>query len=349
LIAFILLALCVVSVRTVWTLFLRDSAHGVVTGDVLQIMPPWRGELRSLEVEVGDTVRRGDVLAVICDPNLEIALSRARDELVLATAQRDAKIAELSVAAATRADQLQQQRAQYYRLQAELQAERAHRDELAGKLVRREQLLDAKAVSNDELESIRIRKRGAQQQIESLQQAAHELELRLQQVTHTATDDIQSRPSSARIDQLRNEIGRLEAQIQRQTLRSPVDAVVVHVDIHPGEYAGPERAVIELLEKDSQEFVLFVDQRQADKFAVGRRLQVSVEPDGRRVPCQVVRVGQRFDKPSVPLPGGQPPDQRRLPVWLRPEPGATGDRPVPLGSAVRLPVMWNLVSRGTIE
>src|SRR5437588_4411340 len=57
-----LLGSCAYGGWQVYDSFLRYRSYGIVTGRIVQIAPPWNGDLTAFHVREGDTVRQGQPL-----------------------------------------------------------------------------------------------------------------------------------------------------------------------------------------------------------------------------------------------------------------------------------------------
>lgn len=336
-VAGILLA-CVGTVSfLVWSTFLRDAAFGVVIGKVIEISPPWSGTLTAVYVIAGDTVRQGDVLAVVDDPELQADIDRLSDELRAAQAALDAQVALLALAAHERGNDAEEIRADYYDLRGELLSEQSRYEELSSKLSRRQELADRRAVSNEEIESLRFVKQGLAAKIENLGQAIAALEKRLEDKPSDDQEAAQLKPQVAKIENFQAEIRRLREKQHRGMLRAPTSGKVVDVSCQVGERATPEQPLLELLPADALELVLYVRQYDAADYEVGQRAEVVVEPAPESIVCEVSRIGQRYETPLSHVMGRYRPKEKLLPIYLKPiadMPTATHLR---IGSTVRLP------------
>ena len=93
--------------------FLRYQAYGVVTGRVVQLSPPWNGELTAFHVREGDAVRQGQPLLTMDNAEMRQRLSALGDELVSAQADLEAEAAKIKWQAAFHLDQGKSGQARY--------------------------------------------------------------------------------------------------------------------------------------------------------------------------------------------------------------------------------------------
>src|SRR5437764_1397469 len=104
-IGLLLLTGCAYAGYHVWDGFFRYTAYGTVTGRLVQLSPPWDGELAFLSVREGDRVRQGEVLATLENHELRQKLDQTDDELRVAQATLEAEAARLKWMAAFQVDQ----------------------------------------------------------------------------------------------------------------------------------------------------------------------------------------------------------------------------------------------------
>ena len=332
----ILLA-CVVSVGySLWSTFLRDAAYGVVTGRVTTLSPAWSGTLTAVYAKAGDTVRQGDVLAIVHDPELQDQIDRLGDDLRSAQAELDAQAALLAVAARQRDDDAAELRSQYFELRGELLSEQSRLTELDSKLTRRQELANQRAYSEEEIEAITFQCQGLTEKIENLQQSVDALKSRVDSLPDNDNVSSQLKPWLAKIDSARAELVRLREKHRRGTLTAPFHGTVVEVVGHVGERMADDQPLLELLPSDALELILYVEQADAADYRVGRQLQVVVEPNEEPIVCEVSRIGARLEKPQAHVVGRYRPEEKLLPIILKPTQKISADQ-LRLGSTIRLP------------
>lgn len=321
-----------------WSTFLRDAAYGVVTGKVTALSPPWSGTLTAVYVLAGDTVRQGDVLAIVDDPELQASIDRLSDDLRSAQAELDAQSALIALAARQRGNDAEETRADYYDLRGELLAEQSRHDELSSKLARRQALAKRHAYSEEEIESLQFVTEGLAAKIGNLQQAVAALEKRLEAVpANELHDTAQLKPWLAKIENYQAEIRRLRDKQRRGTMRALMNGTVIDVPSHVGERATPEQPLLMILPDDSLELVLYVQQNRADTYRIGQQAEVVVEPATEPIVCEVTRIGQRMEKPQSHVAGRYRPEEKLLPVYLKLTTDLPADTMLRIGSTIRLP------------
>jgi RND family efflux transporter MFP subunit len=71
------------------------------------------------------------------------------------------------------------------------------------------------------------------------------------------------------------EVQRLEATLERRTLRAPADGVVTAVDLHPGEFADPATPVATITEIDPLKVAVYLPADAYSLVSVGARARVT--------------------------------------------------------------------------
>lgn len=339
-VAAILLA-CVSSLGySLWSTFLRNAAYGEVVGQVTEISTPWSGTLNAVYVRAGDSLRQGDVLAVVEDFELQAELDRLGDALRTAQAELDAQVALIALAAQDRGNAAEEIRAHYYDLRGVLLAERARYEELTSKLQRREELAGRKAYSSEEIESLRFVKSGLAAKIENLEQAVTALETRLESLPTDDGRTAQLKPQLAKIESTQAEMQRLREKQHRGTVRAPMNGKVVAVHGHVGERTTSAQPLLEFLPDDTVEMVLYVKQHEVTNYQVGQQAEVIVEPATEPIVCEITRIGHRYEQPKSYVVGRYRPDEKLLPVYLTPTRAASSATSLRIGSTVRLPASF---------
>jgi multidrug resistance efflux pump len=334
----LLLGLLVTALFLVWNTFFRYQAYGMVAGRVVEVPPPWTGVVRALYVREGDTVRQGDVLAVLENPEINESLDRLLDELLVGRAELDAQVARLVLESQESGDRRQRALADYYEKHGELLAEESKLSSLTSTLKRHESLIKRGAVSSHEYEAIRIAESGQRAKLERLKQAVEELQKRAEAAKEPDERALRLKPKIARIEQLQADIRRLRDKLQRGTVRAPESGRVLAIRNYVGEYVEPGDPLIELLRDGSLEVVVFVQQYQTHRFVPGKTIDVQIAPLTRPMRCRVERFADRLEEPPESLAVHFRENEKVLPVIMTPiDPPASGVR---LGSEARIAHPW---------
>lgn len=327
----ILLSFCAAAGYQVWQAYFRYQAYGVVTGRTVHVGPPWEGVVQYLYVRPGDKVRQGQLLVTLDNLTIRQSLARVEDDLAVAQANFEAEAAKLKMQSAYTLDQGHGAVANYYEALATLQQERAKLEDLNNSARRLKQLGSRGVMARNDIEQLELTRSGQEQKVASLTKALTELKRRADQADHllrqggklekglVASASDQLKPALARIQALLAEKSRLRDSLNQGEVRSPTNGTVIRTQRLAGERCQPTDTLVNLLEDDSLEVVLYLPQEASTRFAPGDQLRVTMEPYSRRLTCTVLRLGDELEPAPESIKRHYREGQRLLPAYLQPE------------------------------
>jgi HlyD family secretion protein len=194
------------------------------------------GYVKGWVVNIGDAVKKGQVLAELSVPELDAELRQKRAAVERAVAQHKqagaaVKVAEANVAGA--AAKLEEERAGIARAEADVARWRAeHR--------RVEQLFEARAQTGSLLDETRNKLRSAEATLEEVRAQVKTAEVALTQ-SHAALDQAHSDlgAAAAAIDVAREDARRAEALLGFARIEAPFDGIVTHREVNTGDLTQP--------------------------------------------------------------------------------------------------------------
>lgn len=298
----------------VWNSFIGVVAYGVVTGDTLPVRAPWDGIVTELLVEDGQSVSRGQALAVLSSPDLLRRREQLQDELRIEQARIPAETERLR-------RESQEHAAEFFELQATLlQTQQDHKRSLSA-LERARRLGASLALSAHELDRLEFAEIGLREKSAQLERAVEELRQLATPASSQAESGIefdQLRPVLQRIVLLQAELTRIDEQLEEGTLRSTVDGVVMLPEHSTGRLIARMEPVLEVIDRDSLQVTLFVPQDETQTFSPEATVRLQVEPQVDAVSCQVVAMRQRFESAPESIRRYYSSGEPLLPVRLRP-------------------------------
>jgi multidrug resistance efflux pump len=336
----ILVTVCVVAGYAVWDSLLRYRAYGTITGRLLSVSAPWDGQVSRLHVREGDRVRQGQLLVTLENVDLAQRVDRLGDELAMAQANLDAEISRLRWESHENADRSGRAVADYYEKWGELLHEQSELAQLQPSVERVEKLNEQRAVTQEEREKIRYEEYGQRQKVDKLITAVDELGERARRVGSPVEESVQLKPRFVAIENLQSELGRLRELLDQGRLRSPVNGLVVTRFRFTGETARQLEPVLQVLEEGSLELVLYLQQKDADLFAVGSQTTLVVDPYPQQVACRVVRLGEQLEAAPESIRRYYRSGETLLPVYLEPRQEFTQWMALRVGGVVELPYRW---------
>ncbi|MBI5363735.1 MAG: HlyD family efflux transporter periplasmic adaptor subunit [Planctomycetes bacterium] len=329
----------------VWNAFFRYRGRGVVEGRVLQLSPPFDGEIASVLVREGEWVEQGDVLATVRSLELEHERARLDDALRVERAALEAELGELQLASALRAeereDRLHKAAADHLAAVGELLREKSALDALVRQRERREGLLAQGLVSDETFGELALAEHGQRAKLEQLELAVEELRLRAEVGAPEESAAARTlRPHLLRLAALREERKQLDERLAQGDIRAPAGGRVLERACFVGERATKGRTLLSVLENDSLHVVLYLDQEESRALEVGDRIPLRVDPRDELVSCTVERKGAELEPAPKSLQRHYTSDARLLPVTLRFDPEVRRAGFLRVGEVATWPLEW---------
>ncbi len=241
----------------------------------VKVGTPTGGLVTQVLVKAGDRVHKGQPLWQLDDGPKRAELAKEEAALAAAEATLD------KLRQGTRPEEAHKQEAQVQQAAAQLEDARAQlqlREAAAAD--------EARAVSRDELNQAR---HAVQQREAALAYQQAELD-RLRAGTWAPEIRIQE----AAVQQARAQVRQTQTDLDRLTIRSPLDGEVLQVKLHIGEYAPAAQTDDALMLLGNQDVLnIRVDVDEQDGWRIERQRKAVASPQGRgdlRIPLQFVRI-----------------------------------------------------------
>jgi len=239
------------------------------------------GRLKTVPVEEGDRVQRGQVLAEIVNDDYRARVAAAEAEL----AQREAELRRTVNGART------QERRE---AEASMQAAKAVLDNSKSEAERRRGLADRNVISRDEADRY---ERGYQVARAQYEQAAQ----------HFALIDAEAREedrahAEASVATARAQLAEARAFLEKSYIRAPINGVILRKLRHNGESVSTQfdSPVITMADDSVLRVRLDVDESDVSKLRVGQRAYVTAEAYGtHKFWGRVIRVGHILGKKNI--------------------------------------------------
>jgi ABC exporter DevB family membrane fusion protein len=290
------------------------SAAGRVepVSEELKIGSELDGKLKSVAVEEGDRVRRGQVLAVLENADYAARVETAR------AAVAEAEAVLLRVVNGSRTEERREAKAAIKEAEAVLDVAKAER-------ARREMLLDRGAISRTEFDVFDREYRVAKAKLEAVTERAAFVDAE-------ARADDRARAEAA-VETAKARLREAEALLAKTVIRSPIDGVVLRRYRKTGESVSADGAnpIVSLGDLKTLRIRVDVDESDVAHLRLGQKAWATADAyGGQRFTGRVVQIGEilgrkniRTDEPTervdtkiletlVELDPGQ-----RLPVGLR--------------------------------
>ena len=334
----------------VWTSLFQYEAFGVIEGRVISVAAPWDGTVSNWQVRDGETVVQGQVLAQIENIDMEHEVATLGDELKMSQATLDAEMSKIKFEVQNQSERSQIAVAEYLKSYGELLAEKAKLQELDRKFARTKRLAKSSNVSRSEYEKIFFQLAGQRKKIEKLEDAVDVLKIRSTD-SNLADNDGSARlkPILAEIELTQSKISRLRERIDQGQIRAPVSGRITKRHSLTGEATRLGETVIEILEDNSVEAVLYVPQKIVDEFVVGNEIEITLEPYDQPLRCTISRFGDQFESAPKSIERFYKVNQPLLPVYLSPGVDADQVMAMRVGGTVKRPYEYSKAIGNMVE
>lgn len=227
------------------------------------------GRIATLDVPAGAQVKKGQVVATLDD-----ALDKA--QRAVRGHELDAAKAELALLhAGSRVQDIRAAR-------AELDAAQANEDVIAREVDREKRLVATGASTGSRLDDLvgqlaraRGERQAQQQRLSALASGA-----RIEELAR----------ADARVAEAEDAVAVADRQLEKHTIRAPIDGVVLDVYPEVGEVLQPGAPVLSIVDRARPYADVFVPVSDAPKVKLGAPMAIAVEGDPREVPGTVERV-----------------------------------------------------------
>lgn len=317
-------------VFNLWDSFFRHEAYGCVVARTIELSPPWAGAIRTVHVREGDHVSQGQVLVSLENIDLRMRQAQLSDEIALAQAELEAEVAKLKWEYAFGVDGSYGAVALHYGALADLLREESALEEVRIQFNRRKELGAAGAVTQEEVDSLRVRLKGQEEKTAKLRDAVNDLKARALQsgklldkgdkVPDGVIESGRERlnPFVMKITTLQAERARVQERLEEGQVRAPTNGCVSKILGFPGERCAVDERLMALLEDDSMEIVLYVPQKNASRHRTGDRVVLTSDDTTAPIEAVVRRTGDAFESPPEVLSRHYWQGQKLLPVHLTP-------------------------------
>lgn len=270
----------VVATAIVWGIFgsvpNRVHASGILihSAGLADVVAVGNGQIIGLDVEVGDQIRKGDVIARVAQPEIVAQIEALRANVVELRAGF-----EKSRRLGTQDEQLRQSVSSSERvsLQGAIAANRMQERELEQRVLTQQELLKKGLVTQESLLGLRQQLRTTQNSVQQLQAELQRSSADVFTVQRANQTSIQA--DTLRIQETERQIGLLLERLQAQSrIMSPHAGRVVELRATVGDVLAPGTAIVSLertADKGSLEALLYVDSRLGKRVQPGMRVKLS--------------------------------------------------------------------------
>jgi HlyD family secretion protein len=255
-------------------------AAGYVEGEYVLIAPIETARVEKIDVERGDRIKAGDVLAEMDKRDAEIAVAQAKANL----AQAESQLANL---------QEGKRPEEIAAIEASLNSAKAQAEEADRVLKRQADLLGrgiaAQASFDDAQTSVRMAKA-----------KVAELEANLAVAKLPAREN-EIKAARAAKAQAEASLDNADWRLDNRVLSSSKDGRVFDIIRRPGELAGPQAPILSVLPDGAVKLKVYVGERVVSQFKTGMKLDVHCDgcPQGMKATVSYVASDPEFTPPVI--------------------------------------------------
>ncbi|HET8923461.1 MAG TPA: HlyD family efflux transporter periplasmic adaptor subunit [Candidatus Acidoferrum sp.] len=270
-----------VSPRPVNATLIAAPGRVEAVSEEIRVSSELGGRLKTVNVEEGDRVRRGQVLAEIVNDDYRARVAAAEAEL----ARREAELRR------TVNGSREQERRE---AEASMKAAKAVLDNAKSEAERRRGLADRNVISRDEADRY--------ERAYQVARAQHE-----QAAQHYALVDANAREedrakAEAEVASAHAQLAEARAFLEKTYIRAPIDGVILRKLRHGGESVSTQfdSPVITMADDSTLRVRLDVDEGDISKLQLGQRAYVTAEAYGtQRFWGHIIRVGRILGKKNI--------------------------------------------------
>jgi HlyD family secretion protein len=248
--------------------------QGVVEFDERALGFEIGGRLRAVEVDEGDTIAPGQVLAAL-DDTIEQTAHRTREQEAAAVRAQTSL-----VRAGARTEEIRS-------MAAQVEAARAQEQLLSTNLARERRLLAEAASTAAAVQDLEARHRAAVAERRALEERLRSL--------RRGSRDQEVETAEARAGAADSAVDTASERLRLYQLRAVEPGTVLDVNAEPGEVVAPGTPVVTVADTRHPYADVFVPQAELDGIAVGVAVEIAVDSTGEKFAGRVEHVGRRTE------------------------------------------------------
>lgn len=231
----------------------------VIPNNEVKLMPSIQKRAKSVNVNVGDPVKAGDILLEMDNEELEAAMNKAKASLVSAQANLDKAIK------GARSQEVEQAKAKL--IQAEAAYNTAKQD-----YKRMQNLYNAEAIAKQQLDLVKLEYVKAESQFKTAQEQLS--------LVKEGTDTETIKALKAQVEMAKANLKQTQAQLNNSYLISPISGVVAFRNIEPGEMPVMGTPVFTIADMSQVKVKFDVSEEIIKHLNLGDEVKLKVESIG---------------------------------------------------------------------
>lgn len=255
--------------------------NGRIEGEHAYAATKVPGRINSLKVEAGDTVKAGQVVALLDDRQIRAQVAQARSALEAAQASENASRTALDVFRKEVRLKLAQAESALKHARAQLEAAKVRRAQAERDEKRMRTLFNKKQISREQWEKARLTAQLARAD-ERTAAAAVEQARKAVDTARLGFETLKAKEAELAALRARTEQARsaLEAALSQQAdmrILAPIDGVVVEKLAHTGEVLAPGAVLFDIVDLDKLYFQGYVPEYMLGRVHLGQPAHIQVD------------------------------------------------------------------------
>jgi membrane fusion protein (multidrug efflux system) len=297
------------------------SRNAVVRGSITHVGAQLSGVVTSVEVEAGQRVHAGQVLARFEDFQLQANVKRAHARLEQAARALEVERLAIEQEGRELAGEVTEAAARTAAAGAQVDAARNEADDARARHAQRRSLVEAGAIAAEELRIAETRLRTAAAQ-ESSAHAGRKAAEAAERLAEIESQGLAVRERNlvvlrAEVEGYRAELAIAEAELRAARIVAPADGWVVRRIAEPGVAVVVGQPIVALWIGSEVWVEAWINEEDLAGVAVGNRARVTVKPYPRRVlsgAVETVGVSTDMELPDIAVPQPRSTRMRATPV-----------------------------------
>lgn len=266
----------------------RVRVSGQVEATEVQVASQVPGRLLERRVAEGQTVARGDVIAVLDTADAELALTRARAEQAQAEAQ--VKV----VQASARIEDVRQAEAQVAAAQADITPAEAELAAAEVDVQRFEQLLASNSGSRKQRDDAVARRNVARERVQAARERVRVAQEGVARVKASARrEDVAA--ARSRVDVVLAQIATLEKAVTDATITAPLAGIVTTTVADEGELVQPRAPIVVITDLEHAWANVYVDEPVVPRLRVGDAATLFTDAGGAPIKGTISAIAERAE------------------------------------------------------
>ncbi len=243
---------------------------GTLEANEVDINSEVSSTVKSVFVDEGISVKKGDKILQIDDTSLLIKLNQANAQLDGAKADFD------DVSSGSRSEEIKKAQANLQSIDALLSGAKSEYEYVLGNYNDLKSLYEQDTVSKKELDGAKISMDKAYSNFQNIQKQYESSESSLNLVMSGSTNE-KIKKAKAQVDSMKANVDLLKYQLSKATVYSPIDGVVQNINYDEGELVLTGANIANIINLTNRWVKIYIPQKQLDKVSLNKEVNIKAD------------------------------------------------------------------------